>query len=99
MIVLDLMLTLIVYLTFPFIYIMKTDGTTVKQAKKYALINSVCGFLFFTILYVSIGSDSIAGMPTAVLYYYIAKSMMTSTEEKKRLKEEKEKKKQMNSKR
>ena len=98
MIILDLLLTLVVYLAFPLVYIMKTAGTTVKQAKKYALINSVCGFLFFTILYIAIGSESMAGMPTAVLYYFIAKSMMTSMEEKKRVKEEKEKKKQMNSK-
>ena len=83
MIVLSLFLTIFVYLAFPVVYRLNTDGTTPQKAKKYALINVICGYVFFNIIYLAAGANAAAAIPPAVLYYYISKKILTKSDEKK----------------
>ena len=78
MIIVSLILTVFVYLSFPVIYITFVDKVPEKIAKKYALINCIGGAAFFILLRVLTGSDAIGagGFAPAVLYYFISKSIL-----------------------
>ncbi len=89
----SLICTIFVYLTVPFCVCVTGDGFDAKKAKKWALVNSICGWFLFTMVYMALEIDVVASFPPAVLYYFLAKSMMTSTAEKERIKKERELKK------
>ena len=79
MLFVGLLLTVIVYLFFPIIYISTNDKLPEPIAKKYALINAiVCAGIFIIIRAIS-GLDALAagGFAPAVLYYFIAKAILT----------------------
>ncbi len=78
----DLFLTLIVYLTVPVIYRLKKGGTTRKKARKYALLNAAVGWLIFTIAYAIVDINILASIHVAFIYYLIGKAIFTSKEEK-----------------
>ena len=78
----SLVITLVVYLATPFLYRAMEGGTTVKKAKKYALINSIVGWLLFNILYLIMDVNAGANTIASITYYFIGKSIFTSKEEK-----------------
>lgn len=78
----SLILTLLMYLTAPIIYRVATGGTTVKKARKYAIINSVVGWLLFNLVYLIMDVNAGANTIASITYYFIGKSIFTSKEEK-----------------
>ena len=85
-IVASLALTIFVYLAFPVIYITAVDKVPENVAKKYALINSICGAAIFMLLRVLTGSDAMGagGFAPAVLYYFIAKAILKKSDDTKK---------------
>ncbi len=84
MLFVGLLLTVIVYLFFPIIYISSNEKLPAPQAKKYALINIiVCAGIFIIIRTIS-GLDALAagGFAPAVLYYFIAKAILIDKDAK-----------------
>lgn len=79
MIFLDLILTLFIYLTFPVIYVAKKGKVERKKAKKFALINSIVGAIFFIILRIAIDPEGspVTTFAPCVLYYFIGKAILT----------------------
>ncbi len=78
MIFLSLLITVVVYLAFPFFYYLSEGKIPEKDAKKYSLINCIVCAIIFIIIRVATGSDAIgtAGFAPAVLYYFIGKAIM-----------------------
>ena len=93
MIYVYLLITVFVYLAFPFVYKNKTGGVPYEKAKKIALINAVSCFALFTVVFLIAGLQITASIHPAVLYYYIGKSILMSKEEKLKVKIEKLEKK------
>ena len=80
-ILVDLLLTVFVYLFFPFLYLKIKGRVPLKKAKKMSLINAiVCAVLFVAfriVLYATLGGELTAsGVAPALLYYYIGVSML-----------------------
>ncbi len=78
--VISLLLTIVVYLIFPCIYLGTKGKVPVKQAKKLALINSIiCATLFCIIrAIISGGKTVVSSFAPAVLYYFITKSILSN---------------------
>ena len=75
-------ITALVYLFGPIAYNELTGGTTVKKARKYAIINSIVGWLLFNLLYLIMDVNAGANTVASITYYFIGKSIFTSKEEK-----------------
>ena len=78
MVIVDLMITLAVYLVFPLIYVKVHGKVERKKAKKLAIRNSVlCCVLFFVFrAIVSGGAEVYFSVPVAFFYYFINKKIL-----------------------
>lgn len=76
-ILISLPLTLIVYLLFPIIFKVSTGGVDSKKATLYAFLNSLAGYVIFTIIYIATGANAIASAPVAFTYFWIGKAILT----------------------
>lgn len=83
-------LTIFVYLVFPIVYRIITDGATSEKASRLALINSIVGYIIFSVIYIIARADKIASAPVAFTYYWIARAIMTKKEETKQPDEKEE---------
>ena len=95
MIILDLLLTIFIYLAFPTIYVSVKGRVAEKKAKKIALINVIiCAVIFEIIQSALFANDPtyIPSMAPAFLYYFISTSILTdkTTSQKGKTNEEKE---------
>lgn len=87
MIFLVLLLTIILYLAFPIIHTRVNGKLEPKQAKKYALLNSIVVAFITTCIPVvmfgyDFGGNANLMFAPAFFYYFIAKSIMTRKEDK-----------------
>ena len=83
MIILDLILTVIIYLSFPVTYRLIFGRVSVKKAKKMAIINSVvCAIIFEIFQLISFANDTsyTPNFLPAIPYYYIAKAILKEKE-------------------
>lgn len=77
MIVIDIIVTLVVYLGFPIFYRAYYGKVEMARAKKLALYNALVGFGIFTAFYCIVsGTLMLASLPTAVLYYLVGRTIM-----------------------
>ena len=74
----DLVLTIFVYLLFPVIYRLSNGKVPKKQGGSIALFNSIICALFFIVLraIISGGEVAVGSFGPAFLYYFIAKSIL-----------------------
>ena len=74
----DLVLTLIVYLSFPIAYRYRYGKVERKQASKISLWNSIIGAFVFILIRAVIGAlNPVSSFAPAVLYFYINRSILT----------------------
>ncbi len=74
----DLLLTLIVYLSYPIIYRIIRGRVTKNQGKKMALWNSIIGAIIFMIMrsIFTPGQSVVTSFAPALFYYYIARLIL-----------------------
>ena len=80
MIILELLLTVFIYLVFPITYITVKGKVPHKKARTMAIINSVVCAIFFSIIQMVAFADDPSYVPNflpAILYYFIGKSILT----------------------
>ena len=83
MIILDLILTVIIYLSFPIAYRFIKGRVPIKKARTMAIINSVVCAVIFEAFQLILFANNPTYMPNflpAVLYYYIAKAILKEKE-------------------
>lgn len=79
MIILDLLLTVIIYLLFPITYRLLKGAVPVKKARTMAIVNSVVCAVMFEVFQLLVFANDPTYMPNflpAIFYYYIAKAIL-----------------------
>ena len=79
MIILDLILTVIIYLSFPVTYRLIFGRVPVKKAKEMSIINSFVCAIIFEIFQLILFANDTSYTPSflpAIPYYYIAKAIL-----------------------
>ena len=77
-ILIDLLITLFVYLTFPIFYRCRYGKVEKKRASKISLWNSIIGAFVFVLIRAAMGAlNPVSSFAPAVLYFYINRAILT----------------------
>ena len=76
MLLLDLALTICIYLFVPILLLIMQKKYSRKVLKRIVIINGICGYIIFMVLFAIIGSSDIPNVPAAFFWSYIGYAIL-----------------------